>query len=70
MVKADEAHFRADGELQGKWTLKGEPVLVDSTGPRRGGKTCYYSAVCLETGEAEWMEPDGNGESSAAFLSR
>ena len=31
---ADEAHFRADAELQGKWVLKGEPALVDSTSPR------------------------------------
>ena len=26
---ADEAHFRADAELQGKWVLKGESPLVD-----------------------------------------
>ncbi len=32
----DEAHFRADAELRGKWALKGEPALVDSTSPRRG----------------------------------
>ena len=25
---ADEAHFRADAELRGKWVLKGEPALV------------------------------------------
>ena len=30
---ADEAHFRADAELRGKWVLKGEPALVDSTSP-------------------------------------
>ena len=24
---ADEAHFRADAELRGKWVLKGEPAL-------------------------------------------
>ena len=35
---------------------KGEPALVDSTGPRRGEKASYYSAVCLDTGEVEWME--------------
>ena len=46
----DEAHFRADAELRGKWVLKGEPALVDSTSPRRGEKAGYYSAVCLETG--------------------
>ena len=28
---ADEAHFRADADLRGKWVLKGEPALVDST---------------------------------------
>ena len=31
---ADEAHFRADAELRGKWVLKGEPALVESTSPR------------------------------------
>ena len=67
---ADEAHFRADAELRGKWVLKGEPALVDSTSPRYGEKASYYSAVCLETGEVEWMELDGNSnsETSAAFL--
>ena len=25
---ADEAHFRADAELRGKWVLRGEPALV------------------------------------------
>ena len=28
---ADEAHFRADAELRGKWVLKGKPALVDSS---------------------------------------
>ena len=67
---ADEAHFRADGDLRGKWVLKGEPALVDSTSPRRGEKASYYSAVCLETGEVEVMELEGNSNSatSAAFL--
>ena len=67
---ADEAHFRADAELRGKWVLKGNPALVDSTSPRYGEKTSYYSAVCLETGEVEWMELAGNSnsETSAAFL--
>ena len=66
----DEAHFRADAELRGKWVLKGEPALVDSSSPRHGEKANYYSAVCLETGEVEWMELEGNsnGESSVAFL--
>ena len=69
---ADEAHFRADAELRGKWVLKGEPVLVDSTSPRYGEKASNYSAVCLEIGEAEWMELEGNSNSgtSAAFLNQ
>ena len=67
---ADEAHFRADAELRGKWVLKGEPALVDSSSPRYGEKASYYSAVCLETGEVEWMglEGNSNAETSAAFL--
>ena len=67
---ADEAHFRADAELRGKWVLRGEPALVDSSSPRYGEKASYYSAVCLETGEVEWMELEGNSnsETSAAFL--
>ena len=56
---ADEAHFRADAELRGKWVLRGEPALVDSTSPRYGEKASYYSAVCLETGEVEWMDLGG-----------
>ena len=69
---ADEAHFRADAELRGKWVLRGEPALVDSTSPRYGEKASYYSAVCLETGEVEWMELDENSSSktSAAFLTQ
>ena len=69
---ADEAHFRADAELRGKWVLRGEPALVDSTSPSYGEKASYYSAVCLETGEVEWMELEGNSNSgtSAAFLDR
>jgi hypothetical protein len=69
---ADEAHFRADAELRGKWVLRGEPALVDSTSPRYGEKASYYSAVCLETGEVEWMELEGNSNSgtSVAFLTQ
>ena len=54
----------------GKWVLRGEPALVDSSSPRYGEKASYYSAVCLETGEVEWMELEGNSnsETSAAFL--
>jgi transposase len=67
---ADEAHFRADGDLHGKWVLKGRPALVDSTCPRWGEKASYYSAVCLETGETAHMELTGTSSSatSAAFL--
>ena len=67
---ADEAHFRADAELRGKWVLRGEPALVDSSSPRRGEKASYYSAGCFETGEVEWMELDGNSNAgtSASFL--
>ena len=69
---ADEAHFRADGDLRRKWVLKGQPALVDSTSPRWGEKASYYSAVCLETGEVEVMELAGNSnaETSAAFLNQ
>jgi transposase len=67
---ADEAHFRADVDLRGRWVQKGEPALVDSSSPRYGEKASYYSAVCLETGEVEVMELEGNSSSqtSAAFL--
>ena len=41
----DEAHFRADADLRGKWVLKGEPALVDSTSPRWGEKASYYGSV-------------------------
>ena len=66
----DEAHFRADADLRGKWVLKGEPALVDSTSPRWGEKASYYSAVCLETGEVAYMELLGNStaETGVAFL--
>jgi len=66
----DEAHFRADGDLAGKWVRKGHPALVDSTCPRWGEKASYYSAVCLETREVEHMELTGTSSSatSAAFL--
>ena len=69
---ADEAHFRADAELRGKWVLRGKPELVDSNSPRYGEKASYYSAVCLETGEVEWMELEGNSNSgtSVAFLTQ
>lgn len=66
----DEAHFRADADLRGKWVLRGEPALVDSILPSRTEKVTYYSAVCLETGEVETMEVTENctAETSTAFL--
>jgi transposase len=68
----DEAHFRADADLRGKWVLKGEPALVDSTSPRWGEKASYYAAVCLETGEVETMELEDTSTAvtSAAFLAQ
>ena len=38
----------------------------------RGEKASYYSAVCLETGEVEWMELEGNSNrgTSVAFLTQ
>ncbi len=40
------------------------------TSPRYGEKASYYWAVCLETGDVEVMELDGNStaETSVAFL--
>jgi len=66
----DEALFRADCDLRGKWVLKGEPALVDSTSPKLSEHVCYYSAVCLETGDIEAMEVDSTctAETSARFL--
>ena len=79
---ADEAHFRADavpmrscgaggccGESQPPYRGTGQ-ALVNSSSPRYGEKASYYSAVCLETGEVEWMDLAGNSNSgtSAAFL--
>lgn len=66
----DEAHFYADADLRGRWVLKGEPALVDSTSPRYGEKASYYSAVCLETGEVDSLALDGNSnaDTSVAFL--
>lgn len=66
----DEAHFRADADLRGKWTPRGQPALVDSTSPRLGDKVTYYSAVCLETGEVQALALDGysSPEASVTFL--
>jgi transposase len=67
---ADEAHFRADADLHGKWALRGRPALVDAPCPRWGAKASDSSAVCLETGEAAHLELTGTSSSatSAAFL--
>ena len=45
---------------------------MDSNSPRYWEKASYYSAVCLETGEVEWMELEGNSNSgtSVAFLTQ
>ena len=66
IFSSDEAHFRADAELRGRWVLRGEPTLVNSSSPRYGEKASYYSAVCLETGEVEWMELEGNSNSGTS----
>jgi transposase len=67
---ADEAHFYADADLRGKWVLRGRPALVDSTSPRYGEKASYYAAVCLETGEVEYLALGGysTADTSVAFL--
>jgi transposase len=67
---ADEAHFYADVDLRGKWVLRGEPALVDSTSPRWGEKASYSSAVCPETGEVEVMDLDSysSAATSVVFL--
>lgn len=56
----DEAHFRADVQLQCQWVQRGQPALVDSSSPRMGEKATYYSGVCLETGEVLAMAVEGN----------
>jgi len=52
--------------------LKGQPALVDSSCPRWGEQASDYSAVCLETGETDYMELTGTSSSatSAAFLAQ
>ena len=66
----DEAHFRADVEVRAKWVLRGKPALADSTSPRLGEKASYYSGICLETGEVEFMAVTENStaQTSVAFL--
>ncbi len=67
---ADEAHFRADGDLRGLWVRRGTAALVPSTSPGRGAKASYYGAVCLETGEvcAVQLEGTSTAKTSVAFL--
>src|SRR4051794_16230997 len=60
----DEAHCYADVDRRGKWVLRGQPTLVDSSSPRWGEQASYSSGVCLETGQVEVMEFEGH--SSAA----
>ena len=44
---------------------------MNSSSPRYGEKASYYSAVCLETGEVEWMDLEGNSNSgTSAALKR
>ena len=45
---------------------------MDSSSPRYGEKASYYSAVCLETNEVEWMDLEGNSNSqtSTPFLTQ
>ena len=49
----DEAHFQADAELRGKWVLRGEPALVDSSSPRYGEKASgsgrTWTPLCSST---------------------
>lgn len=67
---ADEAHFRADGDLRGLWVQRGEDAFVDSTSPKYGDKASYYGAVCVETGEigAAQVEGTTTAATSVAFL--
>ena len=68
---ADEAHFRADAELRGKWVLKGKPALVDSTSPALWGEgQLLLGGVPGDGGRWEWMELEGNSNSGTpvAFL--
>ena len=65
LLKADEAKRDAFvAEYAVLWDEAGR-----SGSPRYGEKAGYYSAVCLESGEVEWMELEGNSNSgtSAAF---
>lgn len=67
---ADEAHFRADGDLRGLWVRRGSEALVASSSPGRSAKASYYGAVCLETGEVCAVQIAGTStaKTSVAFL--
>ena len=39
--------------MRGKWVLRGEPTLKDSSNPHYDDGASYHSAVCLETGDVE-----------------
>jgi DDE superfamily endonuclease/Winged helix-turn helix len=67
---ADEAHFRADGDLRGMWVQRGDEAWVDSSSPKYGEKASYYAAVCLETGEvsAAQLQSTSSAATSVAFL--
>lgn len=67
---ADEAHFRADGDLRGLWVRRGADALVVSSSPGSGAKASFYAAVCLETGEVCAAQLDGTSTAAAsvAFL--
>ena len=64
---ADEAHFRADAELRGKWVLRGEPALVDSTSPlRREGQLLFGGMLGDWGGGVDGTEGNSNSGTSAA----
>ena len=67
---ADEAPFRADADLRGEMGTQRRASAGRFDQPSVGEKASYYSAVCLETGEVELMELEGNSnaETSTAFL--
>ena len=56
----------------GQVGVAGRASLGGLEQPALRRKGSYYSAVCLETGEVDWMELEGNSNSgtSAAFLDR
>ena len=68
---ADEAHFRADGDLRGKWVLKGEPALVDSTSPTPGREGQLLLGMWQTwRPKARWQMMDTGGQQQLRHLSR